>query len=349
MKNISFFFLMGVAFSFICQSSYLFAQDSTYYVEYKDLLTTRVYTSRKYTSLIVNDQLSGDKWKFDPNTTLNLGVGATYNDFTLNLAVGFGFMNPDRGRGESKWLDLQAHAYPKNFVIDFFGQFYTGYYLESNNGEDFFQESILLYPELRVRKFGANFQYLFNGDRLSLKAAFLQSAWQKKSAGSFLVGFEAYGGWANQDGFLIPESQVSLMRNFTGLGFFQFGPNAGYVHTLVFWKRFFITGVLSSNLDLGRSFLELEQGRTAAWGIRPNYFGRIFLGYNSPTWSLNANYVRNHVRLTPVEDFNNMLVTGNYRLNFVYKFSPGPKIQPFLEYIDINRYLPKNKKQNSEN
>lgn len=324
------------------------AQDSTYYVDYKDQLTTRLYTSRKYTSIVVNDRVKDYRWRFEPNTTLNLGVGATYNDLTLNLAVGFGFMNPDRGTGETQWLDLQAHMYPKNFVIDLFGQFYRGYYVQNFNSDI---PGIIgaIYPDLRLRMLGGNFQYLFSGDKLSLKAAFLQSAWQKKSAGSFLAGFEIYGGWANNDGLMLPQEAVAINRNFSGLGFFQLGPNAGYVHTLVFWKRFFITGMVSANLDFGRSFLDLERGREYLWGIQPNYFGRGFIGYNGPKWSLNANYVRSYVRFSKVENFNSAFVTGNYRINFVYRFQPGPKLQKYLDYVDPEKYLPINRKQKNKN
>jgi len=320
--------------------------DSTYYVSYKKKLTSRVYTSRKYTSLIVSDRVNNQSFRFEPNSTLNLGVGATYNDFTLNLAFGFGFMNPDRGTGETKFLDLQAHMYPKNWVIDLFGQFYNGYYLQQINGENLSSGEIIVYPDLQVRMLGANVQYLFNGDQLSLKAAFLQSAWQKKSAGSIVAGFEFYGGWATNDGGIIPGQYLGLdQRNFQNLGFFQFGPNIGYVHTFVFLDHFFITGMASANLGVGQSYLDFDEGRTPKWGVTPNVFLRGFVGYNGPKWSVNANYVHNRVRMHRVGDYSNDLLTGNYRINFIYRFDVGPKLKPYLDYIDINRYIPLKKDQ----
>lgn len=324
------------------------AQDTTYYESYKNVLTTRLYTSRKYTALTVFDRLNDDRWRFEPNSNLNLGVGATYNDITLNIGLGFGFMNPERGRGETKMLDLQAHIYPKNFVIDLFGQFYTGYYLRRFNDEVFTLNPVL-YPDLTVRMFGGNFQYLFNGDKLSMKAAFLQSARQKKSAGSLLLGFEAFGGFADNIGLFFPEDRVPLNRNFTRLGFFQFGPNAGYVHTLVFLKHFFITGMVSANVDLGRNYLDIEERRDFRWSVQPNFFARGFVGYNSRKWSINANYVRSHVRMSAVDGFNPTFITGNYRVNLVYRFLPGPKLQRYLDYVDPSRYLPSKGRQKTEN
>ncbi|PSL02566.1 uncharacterized protein DUF4421 [Cecembia rubra] len=320
------------------------AQDSTYYESYKSCLTTRLYISRKYTSLTVNDRLNDNRWSFQPNSNLNLGVGATYNDVTLNIGLGFGFMNPERGRGETKMLDLQAHIYPKNFVIDLFGQFYTGYYLRRFN-EELYTINPFLYPDLTVRMFGGNFQYLFNGDKLSMKAAFLQSARQKKSAGSFLAGFEAFGGFADNEGLFFSEDQVPIDRNFSRLGFFQFGPNAGYVHTLVFLKHFFVTGMVSTNLDLGRNYLAIEERRNYKWSVQPNFFGRVFIGYNSPKWSINSNYVRSYVRMSAVDEFNPAFITGNYRINLIYRFMPGPQLKKYLDYVEPSRFLTPGKRQ----
>lgn len=314
--------------------------DTTYYTTYPDKITSRLYTSRKYTALVVQDNQLQQSFRFEPNSSLNLGVGATYNDFTLNLAFGFGFMNPDRITGKTQYLDLQAHIYPRDYVVDLFGQFYSGYILEDSRPFNEGGENNIVMEEMKVRKFGLNVQRLFNGEQLSMKAAFLQSAWQKKSAGSFLAGVEVYGGYVTNDELLLPNAaQSDVTRNFSGLGFIQAGPNVGYVHTFVFWKYFFITGMASGNVSLGRSHLDFPTGREPQWGVSFNQFVRGFIGYNGPKWGINANYVHNNVRLTPNSDITNSMLTGNYRINFIYRFTAGPKLKPYLEYVDISRYL----------
>lgn len=323
----------------LCQEAFgQFQHDTTFFENYPNELTTRVYTSRKYTSLILRDRAVGESLRFEPNSTLNLGIGATYDDFTLNLAYGFGFMNPDRGTGETRYLDLQAHMYPNKFVIDFFGQLYRGYYLldDLRAGE----EDIFFLPDMAVYKFGLNVQYLFNGERLSLKAAFLQSAWQKKSAGSLVAGFEVYGTRLTNDGLILPPSSIMAQeRNFSRLGAFDFGPNIGYVHTLVFAKHFFITGMASANLSINRVSKDFESGNQSSWGVRPNIFWRGFVGYNARKWSINANYVHNRVRNHALNDMESIFLVGNYRLNFVYRFLPGPRLQPKLDYVNPKRIL----------
>lgn len=275
---------------------------------------------------------TGNKFRYMPNSSLNMGAGLTYQNLTLNLAYGFGFINPDKGRGESKSLDLQAHLYPKNWVIDFFGQFYNGYYLQYP-GNQLNREMPVLFPDMKMRKVGASVQYLFNGEKFSYRAAFLQNEWQKRSAGSFLVGFEIYGGQVrNQNGILPPSQQG---ENFDQIKFFELGPNMGYAYTLVIKKHFFITLSAASSLSLGRTEIGfVPEVEKSYWGLRPNYFLRGFTGYNSEKWSVNVNYVYNQVNLSPVAGYKVHVGTGNYRLNFIYRFSPGPKLSRKLEWID---------------
>ena len=307
--------------------------DSAYYVGYPEKLTTRFYFSRKYTSVrLRTDALH---LTYMPNTTLNMGIGATYQGITLNLAYGFGFMNPDKGRGEGKFLDLQAHMYPKNFVIDFFGQFHKGFYIPMPEQLSIKGDRYLTFPDMRTQKIGASVQYLFNPDKFSFQAAFLQNKWQKRSGSTFLLGFEMYGGQAVNELGIVPTVLLNPMDDgFDRIRFFEFGPNAGYAATLVIKKHFFLTGSLSTNLALGYTTLYKEGSNVTAWGVNPNLFARVFAGYNSERWSVNANYVLNSVNLPSVDEVNGSFMTGNYRLNFVYRFLPGPKLNRYLRVID---------------
>jgi hypothetical protein len=310
--------------------------ESPYYVDFKSQLNLRYYFSRKYTGMTLQNKELGYDFNFMPNNTLNMGVGATYQNLTLNLAYGFGFLNPDRGRGDTWNLDLQAHAYPKKFVIDFFGQFYNGYYLQRSGHELPGGETHLVYPDMKVRKIGASVQYLFNPEQFSYRAAFLQNEWQKKSAGTFLVGFEIYGGNIRDGGGFIPRSVLERNRpNLTQISYFDFGPNLGYAYTLVIKKHFFITASVASNLGLGYTEIQKDNfTQIREWGIQPNYFLRGFVGYNSDKWSINANYVQNRVNLSGVNGYRSSLVTGNYRLNFIYRIIPGPRLRKHLRVID---------------
>ncbi|AGA76956.1 hypothetical protein Echvi_0679 [Echinicola vietnamensis DSM 17526] len=324
-------------------SDLLFGQlknDTTYFERFPEMVTGRFYLSRKYTGLNIKDRLGETPLlRYRPNSTLNMGVGASYNVFTLNLALGFGFLNPEIGKGDTKYLDAQVHAYPDKWAIDGFLQIYNGYHLASEGQFAPASQAYYYRQDIKVREVGASVKYVFNGEKFSYKAAFLQTEWQKKSAGTFLVGAEIYGGLAKGDSSFIPKkAMLDPSRDFNKLFFMEFGPNIGYAYTLVIAKHYFIMGAASGNLGLGfTNQYGLE--KSTNWSVNANYLLKASTGYNSKRWAVNANYVFSNVRLAKNNDFNNSLLTGNYRLNIIYRFIPGPKGKKILNTINPYRYF----------
>ncbi|MFT4024954.1 MAG: DUF4421 family protein, partial [Flavihumibacter sp.] len=98
--------------------------NSAYITGNDSLLVGRFYFSQKYTSFRL--RTGAQQLYYRPNTTLNVGVGATYRWLSLNIAVPAPGLNKNDDRGKTKYLDLQAHAYPRNWTIDFYGQNYRG-------------------------------------------------------------------------------------------------------------------------------------------------------------------------------------------------------------------------------
>lgn len=306
--------------------------DTNYVESNSKKMLLRLYTSKKYTDLVSNVSGVEKGYRFMPNTGLNLGLGFTYQDFTLNIAGPFAFMNPNRYEDWPKYLDLQAHAYPKKFIVDFLGQFYRGYSIKP----EFLQNSSEAYPreDMKLVTIGMNVNYLFFGDKLSLQASFTQAHIQKKSAFSPFVGFEAYGGSVKGDSLLLPSSElISEDSNFEKARYFQAGPNAGLAGTLVFGGGFFLTGVASANLSAGFSEYENEQV-SKKWGVSPTYYLRGFFGYNNRRFSVNVNYVYKQSNLVKVENFDNSINTGNYRLNLIYKINVGEKFERAFHKIN---------------
>lgn len=312
--------------------------DSAYVTEQPDMMGLRLYFSKKFTDLIVNVPGQDRRFSFQPNSGRNLGVGFTYQKFSLNLAFPIGFLNKDRYQDWPLFLDLQAHVYPKKMIIDFFGQYYNGFSMDrrflTESAEDYAREDISLL------KLGLNYNYLFNGEKISLAAAFNQSATQKRSAFSPFVGFEVYGGRIKSDSLLLPNNEEVDNLNFNQTNFFQFGPNAGLAGTLVFWKHFFVTAVVSGNLSLGYASYE-NQSKTDRLGLIPTYFLRGFMGYNGKRYSVNINYVYKNLNLIPNGPFDQALNTGNYRLNFIYKIHPGDKFKAKFQKINPARLFSK--------
>ncbi|MCE7058043.1 DUF4421 domain-containing protein [Algoriphagus sp. AGSA1] len=328
------FQVLFVCFSFLVLQN-AFCQfggyDSAYVEAQPDKFGLRLYLSKKYTDLNVRVPDHSTPYVFKPNSGLNTGVGFTYQNLSINIAFPLSFLNPDRQKNWPFSLDLQSHIYAPKVIVDFFGQFYGGYRIEtedlSRNAEDYLRE------DMRLTAVGVNFNYLFSGERLSLAAAFTQADIQKKSAYSPFVGFEVYGGKMKGDSLLLPAAEVPTSVNFQEAGYFQAGPNAGMAGTLVIRKFFFLTGVAAVNLSVGYSKWEsLTQSR--GWGVVPTYYLRGFAGYNGERFSVNVNYVYKNLNLVKVGVYDQAVNTGNYRVNLIYKITPSQKFKKGFKKVN---------------
>lgn len=309
--------------------------DETYYVQFPQQLLGRFYFSQKYTRFRLPKEDGIPKLNYMPNTTLNMGVGATYKSFSLNLAYGFGFLNQDAERGKTKYLDLQSHAYSRKHAIDFFGQFYKGYYLS-----DFSHPSLstpyYVRPDLRVRYGGLVYSYLFNGRKFSYSAAMIMNEWQKKSAGSFFLNASFYLGQVKGDSSFVPwmfqsDHPVASVQR---VEFLQLGPGAGYAHTFVISQHFFCMGSVQTNLNMGYT-KEYDVSNTFnQFAVRPAFSYRAAIGYNSRLWGVNLNWVSSRFDIKgDISDKSYRIETGNARLNISRRFQPGPRLQKNLNRI----------------
>ncbi|WP_230981219.1 DUF4421 domain-containing protein [Echinicola salinicaeni] len=327
-----------LAFQFIGSQAHgqsIIEDDSNaYFSKFPELITGRVYASRKFSGVKIHDKLDQVPYlNYWPNTSLNLGVGVGYDALNLNLAYGFGFLNPDRGKGETNYLDAQFHTNPNGWVVDGYLQFYKGFHLIPEGTFAANDRSFYYRPDMVFREIGASVQYILNKDKFSYKAAFYQTEWQKKSAGSLLMGFEMYGGSVRGDSSLIPQSElVSVQRDFSKTSFFELGPNIGYAYTLVIAKHFFIMGYASVSPSFGFTQMRGEMS-SIGWSLNPNYLLKGSVGYNTKRWAINANFMYENVRLAKVKDFNTEFFVGNVRANFIYRFVAGPKTKSLLKSI----------------
>ena len=264
-----------------------------------------------------------------------MGLGASYKWATLNVAYGFGFLNPDEEKGKTHYIDLQIHGYGRKFTLDVLGQFYRGFYL-SPQGAASMPGHYYIRPDLRVNIVGGSFQYVLNYRQFSLRASYLQTEWQKKSAGSVLVGIEAYTGRIRADSTLTPTliNRNAANLNETKTTFFEFGPNLGYAYTLVMRDHFFVTGSASVSLDYGINTLTKIDGSDNAGGLSSNVFTRLIGGYNSARLALSVIYINNGVRLASNNSDRELILnTGNLRICFVHRFVPGSKEKKILKVI----------------
>lgn len=311
--------------------------DTSYYESYSQSIIGRLYFSRKFTSLEL-EKSSGSRLRYQPNTPLNMGVGITYHMLTVNLAYGFSFLNPEDGKGKTKYLDLQTHFYAREWTIDLLGQFYKGYYLTPKGLAARSPDSFYIRPDIRIDMIGGAAYHLSNSDRFSYRAPMFQDEKQKKSAGSWLFGGEIYYGTIKADSAVVPSA---LKEQYTqggvrSLRFLKIGPGAGYAHTFIIASDFFCMASLQANL--GVEFTHQSGGLVGKGervSLSPGYIYRLVLGYDKGLFNVNISAVGNQLNIkSGVSDDKILIGTGAYRLTFTRRFNPGPGLKRRLKPID---------------
>ncbi len=327
-----FFFLLSLSYFLIWQN--VFGQvliDSSYIELDHELLVARLYSSKKFTDFKIPE----NELRYRPNSGLNTGFGVSFQKFTLNIAGPLPIFNPNREKDFPRSLDLQGHFYPMKWIIDFFGQLYNGYKIPDwkESGQPY------LRPDIELVKAGFHISHVFLGERISIAAAFNQTAIQKKSAISPLLGFEVYRAGISADSLVIP-TELNPSFNYSKADFVHVGPNAGFLGTVVFGKGFFATAAFSGNIGLGNSWLRGNNNQIERdWGILLGYHFRGYIGYNGKNFGFNLNYVYKNLNLNPIRELEQSADTGNYRLNFVYKIRPGKNFQDRFRKFNPTRIL----------
>jgi hypothetical protein len=312
--------------------------DTSYYHTYRDWLTGRAYLSRKYTLLRFEPPAGRQRFVYNPNTSLNAGIGATYHAFTLNIGIGVSRFNPDEVRGRTRYLDLQAHFYARKWNVDLLGEFYRGYYLTPKGSAAPPGESYYKRNDLALNLAGLAFFRCLNDRHFSYQAGLLQNEWQQRSAGAFLAGGEIYYGAVHGDSVLSPSSLDPDYRQegIDRLHFFEVGPSAGYAYTLVVRKHFF--ALASVTLNLALRFTEELSSYNGKYAEKTDLtLNRIIhagLGYNADKWNLSALWVSTRLNVSgPHSGYRYGIATGNYRLIYARRFSVNRKVRKMLQPI----------------
>lgn len=270
--------------------------DNGYFITFPDQLTLRAYLSQKFVPFTISSSTENEL-NYKSNSKLNLGLGASYNSITLNLSYGFKFLNPDKGKGTTKGLDLQFHIFPHKWAIDVLATFIKGYYLDPKDGNGLALNNYYLRPDVHRTIIGFTTFRVPNAHRFSYKAAVTQSEWQTKSAGSFLYGIDGYYGSIKADSALVPKAGNSFYEQsgINKITFINAGPGAGYAYTLVIHKNFFITASAIANLHLNFSSEEKSGTQMNKVNILPGGIYKGAIGYNSRDWSVSANILGNAI------------------------------------------------------
>jgi len=299
--------------------------DTTYYVTYPGTIVGRFYFSKKYATFILPATNDGQNLEYKANTLRNMGIGATYNNLTINIGYGFGFLNNGEGKGKTKSFDLQAHLYPHKWAVDVIAIRHKGVYSESQSYPHDGSDNYYYRPDIQQLFIGFSGYRVLNSKRFSFNAAMTQNEWQKKSAGTLMIGGLVYYGQIKGDSSLVPKQLESSFPQASGIdnvSSFSIGIGGGYAYTLVVAKYFYLTGSLIANLNADFSAVENMNDKKNKTVVKPSTIYKAAIGYNSNSWNISANWAANDLWTGENYFSNDLSVSaGNYRLIFSKKIA----------------------------
>lgn len=305
--------------------------DTAYIEDHTEDITFRLYGSRKFTSYDIIDRKQKKNILYRPNTPFNIGVGFNYRFIGINLGFNFPFINRHNEKfGNTRYIDLQSHIYLRKLVVDFYGQSYKGYYVanpEKVFGKEYARQNPYPQrPDIRNRGLGLNVQYIFNDKRFSYRAPNLQNEYQKKSAGSFIVGGEFFLANIKGDSSLIPSNILDTTflreKHYYKSGIASLAANIGYAHTFVYRQHFFLSLSVTTGLGAAKTGLHYDNGEVSHnVGLQFSNTIRASLGYNSSRYFAGIHYVGMTTRSKMPEPHTYQAFgTGNFRVSLVRRF-----------------------------
>jgi len=303
---------------------------SKYFDDYSNMLGLFLYAKQKYSSFGIIYIKNEKELLYSPNKQLNMGFGFNYKWLGIGIAFNLGFVNnDDELYGKTKRLDWQTNIYTNKAVFDFYLQNYRGHYIE-NPGQVFSGwkngNAPYIRPDVITTSLGLSGMYVFNHEKFSYKAAFMQTAVQKKGAGSFLLGASVFTQGIAGDSSIFPKgSDFDSLPPIVAHSAFYFGPRAAYAYNFIIAKHFFASLSLSLSLELGKTANELEDKTVSvSWSPIIHLQPRMAFGYNKPKWYAGFSFVRDSFFEGGNEDnkiYEFTFRTGNFRIFAGMRFS----------------------------
>lgn len=305
--------------------------DPNYILSYGTAFVGRVYTGHNYNHFTIGGKDGQEDLSYRGNFRPNVGFGFSYSFLTLNFSFGLG--NPPANKGNSGYFSLQSNLYYRKWAVDIVFKTLKGMYIADKDIVSGVP-GYYLNPKMHSVIAGGSVWRILNPSKFSFKAVMTQSEWQKKSAGTFLLGAETYFGYVDGNDSLIPAGVGGNypLPGVSRISAFKIGPGIGYAYTFVFKRHWFAGAYLMGNLDASINDEKKDGVSKYGFALIPNYNFRIGVGYNSQNWNINFNWQNNTFPLKgTTTDIAYHQLSGNYRLSFNRRFYFTKRKKVFID------------------
>jgi hypothetical protein len=260
--------------------------DTGYCEDYTYKLTARAFLLFQNASLLINAE-NINKIVYRPNVNLRVGLAGFWKWFGLGLSIDNPFYKTDKGKyGNTSTTDIRINAFGRSIVAELFMQRYRGFYIGSPVKAD---DTYYMLPDMKTFSLGISAYWIYNPKRFSIRAAFIQTERQKRSAGSLLVWPSfLYFRLSSETGIIPAEIMdaynIPATSQLTNGDFYSVGLAPGYAYTFVFLKDFYLTGAVFPGVAAHYATFRNDLQSKNDFEFTFQLGGRFAVGYNSDKW-----------------------------------------------------------------
>ncbi len=256
--------------------------DTNYIKDYSEELALYGLSQIKLNNVGVFDRNNNNSLIYTPESRGFIGIGGSYKYLGLELALNIDPFNNQKV--EDRFFDFQASIFTRKDFIEAVLQYYYGYRLVSVTSGLVVPPREQFRDDMRTINLGLQFYHVFNYGKFSLRAPFLMTQHQKKSAGSLIGGANFVFFVLDGDSSIIPPSQdinFGQELQIQDLNVIGLATNWGYIHTFSWWKKFFLTLSIMPGISLNAGDYYSDQRNFISPHITFSTKTMNALGYNS--------------------------------------------------------------------
>ncbi len=237
--------------------------------KYDDHIKLRLGLSNSFNSFRIKDGASHSDFTLSPNQQLRSTLTLIYKFIEIDLGYTpefIRFNKDDAIKGHTKFYNFGTRLYFGSWMQELQYLKTKGFYVDR---ADIGTQENLLFPHFQVQKIGGSTSYIFNRD-FSFRTIFLQSEWQRKSAGSFVPSVSYYFTQIKNNG---PSKDC----------IFDIAIGPGYYYNWIISDRFLISAGTYGGLGYNKSKTIYTDGKPDEVLESLSFQGqfRLTLGYNS--------------------------------------------------------------------
>ncbi len=295
--------------------------DTAYVSEHDKDLTIRPFIEQNFNQYNFLNTRIKERFTYQPNSPLQAGLGVSYRIVGIGLGFALPGINKYSDYGKGKITDFSTHFYLRRINIDVFYQYYGGQHIRNPQAElSNYSSSIYERSDIYTKALGVGFQYIVKPKTFSMEP-FSFVHYQKKAAGSFLLGFQLIRTGIFGDSLLLPSNTLTpdLLDGFPLIKSLSYNltVSGGYAYTYIYRRHLFITAAL--NGGAGVSFATLyrsnDGGTIHNAGLQLNAIYRVLTGYNSEQFFAGLQFTGyTGYQSTPLQNVKQLYNIG--RLNF---------------------------------